>query len=87
MTESSPKLFTVRWTQDKRENDAGRGCVHQGGSANEYLDDKNSCYTKAMKICSDSLAELNSWAESNGAVIKHCGHCDTRKLSFPSKLL
>lgn len=84
MTETSPKLFSAHWTQDKRENDAGRGCVHQGGSSNEYLDDKSSCYTTAMKVCSDSLAELHSWAEKNGGVIKHCGHCDTRKFPFPS---
>jgi hypothetical protein len=39
MTESAANLFTIHYTQDKRENSAGRGCMHQGGSDIEYLED------------------------------------------------
>jgi hypothetical protein len=84
MTESAPGQFTIHYTQDKRENAAGRGCIHQGGSDNEYLDDKDSCYTTAPKVCSSSLAELVAWATEHGAITKNCKHCDTKEFPFPT---
>jgi hypothetical protein len=82
MTEGSGNIFTVHWTQDKRENPNGRGCNHQGVSGNAYQADKNSCYTAAKKVCSDSLQDLIAWANENSAFTKPCAHCDTRKHPF-----
>lgn len=83
MTEGPPGLFTIHYTQDKRENSLGRGCSHQGGSGNEYREDKNGCYTTARKVCSNSLGELVAWAKDNGFETKSCKHCDTRRFPFP----
>jgi hypothetical protein len=47
MTESAAGQFTIHYTQDKRENSAGRGCIHQGGSDIGYAEDNDSCYTTA----------------------------------------
>ena len=41
--------FTIHYTQDKRENATGRGCMHEGGSDTEYLEDKDSCVPIAMR--------------------------------------
>jgi hypothetical protein len=84
MTESAPGQFTIHYTQDKRENPAGRGCMHQGGSDNEYLGDKDGCYTTARKVCSNSLAELLAWAIEHGFATKNCNHCDTNRFPFPT---
>ena len=84
MTESSPGQFTIHYTQDKRENPAGRGCMHQGGSDNEYLEDKDGCYTTARKVCSESLGELIAWARENGFTTKNCKHCDSTRFPFPA---
>ena len=83
MTENKAGQFTIHYTQDKRENVEGRGCAHQGGSDNEYLEDKNSCYTTDRKVCSNSLAELVTWASECGFTTKNCKHCDTKKFPFP----
>jgi hypothetical protein len=82
MTESAPGQFTIHYTQDKRENAAGRGCMHQGGSDNDHLEDKDGCYTAARKVCSDSLAELIAWATERGFATKNCSHCDTKRFPF-----
>jgi hypothetical protein len=58
MTESATGRFTIHYAQDRRENLAGRGCMHNGGSDNAYMEDKDSCYTAARKVCSNNLAEL-----------------------------
>jgi hypothetical protein len=84
MTEAAPGQFTIHYTQDRRENAAGRGCGHQGGSDNDYLEDKGGCYTTARKVCSNSLAELIAWARENGYTAKHCKHCDTGRFAFPT---
>ncbi len=84
MTESTVGIFTIHYTQDKRKNSAGRGCMHQGGSDNEYLEDKDGCYTTARKVCSNSLAELIAWATENGFTTKNCKHCDTKRFPFPT---
>ena len=84
MTESAPGQFTIHYTQDRRENPAGRGCIHQGGSDNEYRQDKGCCYTAARKVCSESLAELVAWAAENGYSATGCKHCDTRRFPFPT---
>jgi hypothetical protein len=84
MTESAAGQFTIHYTQDKRENSAGRGCIHQGGSANEYLEDKDGCYTTTRKVCSTSLSELIAWATKNGFTTKNCKHCDTKRFPFPT---
>ncbi|OYV66381.1 MAG: hypothetical protein B7Z74_11220 [Deltaproteobacteria bacterium 21-66-5] len=63
MTEGAAGQFTIHYTQDQRENAARRGCSHQGGSDNEYLQDKDSCYTTAKKVCSNDLADLIAWAK------------------------
>jgi predicted HNH restriction endonuclease len=84
MTEGDAGQFTIHYTQDKRENLAGRGCVHQGGSDNDYLGDKDGCYTTARKVCSDSLAKLIAWAAENGFTTKNCKHCDTTRFPFPA---
>lgn len=73
----------IHFTQDKRENADGRGCMHQGGSGNEYREDKNGCYTTARKVCSNSLAELIAWAKSKGYVTQNCKHCDSKRFPFP----
>jgi hypothetical protein len=44
MTEKTAGQFVIHYAQDNRENSAGRGCIHQGGSGNEYRDDKDGCY-------------------------------------------
>src|SRR5438105_3585904 len=82
MTEGPIGVFTIHWTQDKRENVAGRGCHHQGGSSNRYHEDKGGCYTTARKVCSTSLAELAAWAAANFAATKLCAHCNTKKFPF-----
>jgi len=83
MTESSGGLFTIHWTQDKRENPSGRGCHHQGGSDNEYGTDRGHCYTTARKVCSENLGDLVAWAKEQKVQTKNCRHCDTRKFPFP----
>jgi hypothetical protein len=83
MTESSPRQFVIHYAQDKRENSAGRGCGHQGGSGNEYGEDKNGCYTTAKKVCSNSFAELIAWAKANNSTTRNCKHCDTKRFPFP----
>lgn len=85
MTEGPKARFTVHYTQDKRENLQGRGCIHQGGSGNRYLQDKNGCYTTARKVCSESYGELLSWATTNSFTTKSCKHCDTRRFPFSSE--
>ena len=85
MTERSAGVFTIHWAQDKRENDAGRGCAHQGGSSNGYRYDGNSCYTTARKVCSNSIAELRAWAEQHDYVTKSCSHCDKGVFRFPEE--
>src|SRR5690349_16635752 len=70
MTESSAGMFTIHYTQDKRENRAGRGCIHQGRSANKYSSD--GCYTAARKICSNDFGELLAWATQRGFTTKNC---------------
>jgi hypothetical protein len=84
MTEGAAGEFTIHYTQDKRENAAGRGCMHQGGSDIEYLEDKDSCYTTARKVCSSSLAALIAWATEHGFTTKNCKHCDTPRFPFPT---
>lgn len=84
MTESLPGVFTIHYTQDKRENSEGRGCMHQGCSDIQYLEDKNACYTRARKVCSNSLAELTAWATGKGFTTKCCKHCDTSRFPFPT---
>jgi len=86
MTEGPSGQFTIHYTQDKRENSEGRGCMHQGVSDNEYLEDKDSCYTKARKVCSNSLAELHAWAREHGFTTKNCKHCDSKRFPFPADL-
>lgn len=83
MTESAAGQFTIHYTQDKRENSVGRGCTHQGGSNNKYLEDQNSCYTTTRKVCSPSLAELIAWAINSSLTTKNCKHCDTKRFPFP----
>jgi hypothetical protein len=83
MTESAKGKFTIHYTQDKRENSAGRGCTHQGGSGNAYLEDKGACYTTKLKVCSDSLSELVAWASENGVTAANCNHCNTKRFPFP----
>jgi len=83
MTQSASRQFTIHYTQDKRENPAGRGCTHQGGSGIAYLEDKNGCYTAAKKVCSSSLAELAAWAAEHGFTTRNCTHCDTKRFPFP----
>lgn len=83
MTESRAGKFTIHYAQDKRENSDGRGCMHQGISDLEYLEDRNSCYTTARKVCSNSLAELFAWAKQEGVTTKNCKHCDTKAFPFP----
>lgn len=84
MTEGASGQFTIHYTQDKRENAAGRGCIHQGGSDVGYLEDKDSCYTIARKVCSNSLADLMAWAAVHGFSTKNCKHCDTARFPFPT---
>jgi len=84
LAEGPAGFFRMHWTQDKRENELGRGCAHQGGSGNPFRGDKNGCYTKARKVCSNDARELRTWAELNGATIKPCAHCDTSRFPFPS---
>jgi hypothetical protein len=84
MTEGSNGVFVVHWAQDRRENDAGRGCTHQGSSDNKFHEDKNGCYTTARKVCSESLEELFAWAAERQYKTKSCAHCNTKKFPFPS---
>src|SRR5947207_248910 len=84
MTENAPGQFTVHYTLDKRENTLGRGCIHQGGSGNKYLEDKGGCYTTARKVCSIDIAELVAWAAENGFTTRSCKHCDTKLFPFPA---
>lgn len=83
LTDKGGRVFSAHWTQDKRENLEGRGCNHQGTSSVVYLDDNGSCYTKAKKVCSDSLQELHDWVASERLAIKNCAHCDTKRFPFP----
>lgn len=83
MTEGTTGQFTIHYTQDKRENAARRGCIHQGTSDIEYLEDKGSCYTTARKVCSNDLAELIAWAAERGFTTTSCKHCDTAQFHFP----
>ena len=84
MTESAAGRFTIHYAQDRRENSAGRGCLHQGCNDNEYRADKGGCYTAARKVCSNSLAELVAWATERGYSATSCKHCDTTQFPFPS---
>jgi hypothetical protein len=84
MTESAPGQFTIHYTQDKRENSAGRGCMHQGVSDIEYREYKDGCLTTARKVCSTSFAELIAWATENGFTTRNCKHCDTKQFPFPT---
>lgn len=84
MTESARGQFTIHYTQDRRENSAGRGCIHQGGSDIEYLEDKGSCYTAAKKVCSIDLTELVTWGVERGYATQNCKHCDTSRFPFPT---
>jgi len=86
MTEGARGEFTIHWAQDKRENTAGRGCHHQGGSGNEYRADKAGCYTTARKVCSENYGDLVEWAKKHGAKTKNCGHCNTRRFPFPGRV-
>ena len=45
---------------------------------------EDGCYTRARKVCSNSLPELVAWATENGFATKNCGHCDTKRFPFPS---
>ena len=87
MTEKAQRTFLIHWTHDKRENAQGRGCQHQGVSSIRYLEDKDSCYTTARKICSESFAELLEWASKNLSTTKACSHCATRRFPFPGEPL
>jgi hypothetical protein len=84
MTEKTKREFVIHYAQDKRENSEGRGCCHQGGSGNEFGKDKNCCYTTAMKVCSNSFAELIVWAKANNSSTRNCKHCDTKRFPFPA---
>ncbi len=84
MSEGAGGVFTIHWTQDKRENPLGRGCQHQGISSIAYKEDKDSCYTRARKVCAESLAELIAWARQQHYQTKNCQHCDTRAFPFPN---
>lgn len=84
LTEKSRGHFVAHWSQDKRENAVGRGCHHQGGSENGFLEDKGGCYTTARKVCSESFSELLAWASRQGATVKTCSRCDSRKFPFPA---
>jgi hypothetical protein len=83
MTEKARGQFVIHYAQDKRENSKGRGCVHQGCSFIEYLEDKNACYTAAMKVCSNSFPALIAWASEKGVTTRNCKHCDTKRFPFP----
>lgn len=83
MTEAAAGQFTIHYTQDKRDNAAERGCIHQGGSSNKYGEDKLACYTTARKVCSNSFAELIVWARKYGFNTKKCKHCDSTQFPFP----
>src|SRR5438128_904825 len=65
MTESTANQFTIHYTQDRRENTSGRGCMHQGTSDFLYLEDKGGCYTTARKVCSNNFLDLVAWATAN----------------------
>jgi hypothetical protein len=58
--------------------------MHQGGSDNEYLEDKDGCYTTARKVCSNSLTDLIAWATEQGFNTRNCKHCDTKQFPFPT---
>jgi len=80
LTEKAYGKFTAHYTQHIRENRNGRGCNHQGGSGNKFVD---GSYTKKRKVCSDQLEELVAWAAGNGFTTRNCSHCDSRKFPFP----
>ncbi|HJV72804.1 MAG TPA: HNH endonuclease [Noviherbaspirillum sp.] len=84
MAEGVGGVFTIHYTQDQRENPAGRGCMHQGCSDIKHRGDKGSCYTTSRKVCSINLDELIGWAAENGFTTKNCKHCDTKRFPFPS---
>ena len=84
LSEKTKGRFVAHWTQDKRENPSGRGCIHQGCSWIAYLEDKNACYTTKRKVCSVNLHELLAWAGKNDAVFKACSRCDTEANPFPT---
>ena len=56
--------------------------MHQGTSRVKYMEDR--CYTKARKVCSNSLAELIAWATEHGFTTKNCKHCDSKRFPFPT---
>ena len=80
MSQSAAAEFTIHYTQDKRENAEGRGCMHQGCSSNAYLE--YGCATSARKVCSNSLTELMAWASEHGFTTKNCKHCDSKRFPF-----
>lgn len=82
LTEKTTGHYVAHWAQDKRENEQGRGCHHQGGSGLTF--ESGHCLTTAAKVCSDSLAELMDWARVNGAAVKNCAHCNSKKFPFPT---
>lgn len=77
MSESRKGVFTAHWTEDSRDNATGRGCMHQGGSANAYMHDGANCLTNKKKVCSESLLALLQWAKSKSIQVKYCKHCDS----------
>ena len=62
LSEGKKGCFAAHWTEDRRDNGRGRGCMHQGGSGIRYKEDGMTCLTVAKKVCSDSLHELLEWA-------------------------
>lgn len=81
LTETSKSIFTAHWTEDRRENGKGRGCMHQGGSSNRFGEDGVTCMTTSKKVCSESYTELLEWAKEQSVYVKNCKHCDTKQ--FP----
>ena len=86
MSQSAAGQFTIHYTQDKRENSAGRGCMHNGVSDIGYLEDRDGCYTTARKVCSNSLTELKAWVTEHGFTTKNCKDCDSKRFPFPTNL-
>ncbi len=84
MTENVAGRFTIHYTQVKRENHDGRGCMHQGTSDIEYLDDMDGCYTSTRKVCSLNFPDLIAWAGAHGFTTKNCKHCDSTRFPFPT---
>ncbi len=83
MTEGATGAFTIHWAQDRRENNIGRGCTHQGVSDIKYREDKDGCYTTARKVCAETFEELIAWAAQHECATKNCRHCDTTRFPFP----